>query len=183
VKYLLDFLGIQPAENPGGPLPNALTKLTKPLPRGRNPAPPPTHATDETDETPRPATDATVPEPDGPGLSPSGPAVLEAWPGEHAALTQENRRVGYDPTAAASLALQYLRARDACPWRQVLPTWPDDRRLRWGLRAGQLQDGGIGWREAEEQAFVEVSAEAEVLDDLDEGPPAPRHPEVQTTMR
>lgn len=42
-------------------------------------------------------------------------------------------------------------------WRVPLASWPDDLREAWGVRAGELQDGGLGWREAERLAYEEVA--------------------------
>ena len=42
------------------------------------------------------------------------------------------------------------------PYRQVLATWPDYWRERWGRLANALEDRGISWRDAESRAFVEV---------------------------
>lgn len=42
------------------------------------------------------------------------------------------------------------------PYRQVLATWPDDWRERWGRRANELEESGLPWRDAEGRAFVEV---------------------------
>lgn len=42
------------------------------------------------------------------------------------------------------------------PYRLVLATWPIDWRERWGRRANDLEDSGLGWRDAEGRAFVEV---------------------------
>ena len=41
-------------------------------------------------------------------------------------------------------------------YRAVLANWPDEWRERWGLRANELQDTGLAWREAEVQAFIEI---------------------------
>lgn len=53
------------------------------------------------------------------------------------------------------------------PWRQHLPWWPDAWRERWGRRAVELEETGIGWREAEERAFVEILAERAAAPDAD----------------
>ena len=42
------------------------------------------------------------------------------------------------------------------PYRQVLATWPDDWRQRWGRRANDLEESGLSWRDAEGRAFVET---------------------------
>ena len=42
------------------------------------------------------------------------------------------------------------------PYRQVLATWTDDWRERWGRRANELEDTGLPWRDAEGRAFVEI---------------------------
>lgn len=42
------------------------------------------------------------------------------------------------------------------PYRQVLATWPDHWRERWGRLANALEDRGNSWRDAESRAFVEV---------------------------
>jgi hypothetical protein len=41
-------------------------------------------------------------------------------------------------------------------YRRVLANWPDEWREQWGRRANALEDGGLSWRDAEAQAFVEV---------------------------
>jgi len=45
---------------------------------------------------------------------------------------------------------------DRSVWRSILATWPDDRRLRWGLRANQLEDLDHPWNVAEFMAFQET---------------------------
>jgi hypothetical protein len=47
------------------------------------------------------------------------------------------------------------------PWNRssALADWPIPWRERWGRRADALQDAGLGWKEAEQQAFKEVAAE------------------------
>lgn len=44
------------------------------------------------------------------------------------------------------------------PWREPLARWPDEWRERWGHRANALEDQGLGWKDAEEQAFTETLA-------------------------
>lgn len=44
-------------------------------------------------------------------------------------------------------------------WRSRVAKWPDNWRERWGLRANALEDQGLGWRRAEEQAFEEIREE------------------------
>jgi hypothetical protein len=51
------------------------------------------------------------------------------------------------------------RSADDFPWRRALPSWPDDRRERWGLRANALAEAGVPWPEDERRAFDEVAAE------------------------
>lgn len=41
-------------------------------------------------------------------------------------------------------------------YRKVIAEWGLDWRERWGRRANSLEDAGLGWRDAETQAFVEV---------------------------
>ncbi|WP_165227145.1 hypothetical protein [Aquisphaera insulae] len=41
-------------------------------------------------------------------------------------------------------------------YRSIIAEWPIDRRERWGLRANELEDTGLSWRDAETQAFVEA---------------------------
>jgi hypothetical protein len=41
-------------------------------------------------------------------------------------------------------------------YRGVVANWPDEWRERWGRRANSLEEGGLAWRDAETQAFVEV---------------------------
>jgi hypothetical protein len=47
-------------------------------------------------------------------------------------------------------------ANSLLPWRQLLPNWPDAWRERWGLRANELEESGLGWVEAERQAWDET---------------------------
>jgi len=42
------------------------------------------------------------------------------------------------------------------PYRQVLATWSDGWRERWGRRANELEESGLSWRDAEGRAFVET---------------------------
>ena len=42
------------------------------------------------------------------------------------------------------------------PYRQVLASWTDDWRERWGRRANELEESGLSWRDAEGRAFVEI---------------------------
>lgn len=41
-------------------------------------------------------------------------------------------------------------------YRGVVADWPVELRERWGRRANDLEEGGLTWRDAETQAFVEV---------------------------
>ena len=41
-------------------------------------------------------------------------------------------------------------------YRGVVANWPIEWRERWGRRANSLEEGGLAWRDAETQAFVEV---------------------------
>ncbi len=41
-------------------------------------------------------------------------------------------------------------------YRGVVAGWPVEWREQWGLRANELEDSGLPWRDAETQAFVEV---------------------------
>ncbi|MDG3005688.1 hypothetical protein [Paludisphaera mucosa] len=41
-------------------------------------------------------------------------------------------------------------------YRSVVAAWSLDARERWGRRSNELEDGGLAWRDAETQAFVEV---------------------------
>ncbi len=41
-------------------------------------------------------------------------------------------------------------------YRSVVAAWALEARERWGLRANELEDAGLSWRDAETQAFVEV---------------------------
>ena len=45
------------------------------------------------------------------------------------------------------------------PYRTALANWPDEWRERWGCRANDLEEAGLGWREAEACAFFEVQEE------------------------
>ncbi len=51
--------------------------------------------------------------------------------------------------------------RSSCPWRAILPTWPDEWRERWGKRANEKQAGGVHWIPAEAEAFGKTWDEAE----------------------
>ena len=64
------------------------------------------------------------------------------------------------------------------PWRKRLADWPDDWRERWGLRANELEDAGLAWRDAEARAFAEVRAER-----LEGGPAFPECEAVQAGGR
>jgi hypothetical protein len=80
----------------------------------------------------------------------------ETWRSDFAEMRAENVRLGYPPGEAAHLAYLVLKSRAACPWRATVATWPLELRRRWGERAGELQDGGDDWRDAERIAFDEV---------------------------
>jgi hypothetical protein len=41
-------------------------------------------------------------------------------------------------------------------YRGVVANWPVEWREQWGQRANSLEEGGLSWRDAETQAFVEV---------------------------
>jgi hypothetical protein len=41
-------------------------------------------------------------------------------------------------------------------YRGVVANWPVEWREQWGRRANLLEEGGLSWRDAETQAFVEV---------------------------
>lgn len=41
-------------------------------------------------------------------------------------------------------------------YRGVVANWPVEWREQWGRRANSLEEGGLSWRDAETQAFVEV---------------------------
>ncbi len=47
------------------------------------------------------------------------------------------------------------------PWRRRLARWPDPWRERWGVRANALEDTGLDWRQAEQQAFEELKTQKE----------------------
>jgi hypothetical protein len=53
------------------------------------------------------------------------------------------------------------------PYRQVLATWPDSWRERWGRRANELEDSGIPWRDAEGRAFVETWSQFRAADHVE----------------
>ena len=69
-----------------------------------------------------------------------------------------------EPDPAASVATGPFETRTfrrdgevkPMPYRQVLATWPDDWRQRWGRRANDLEESGLSWRDAEGRAFVET---------------------------
>jgi hypothetical protein len=41
-------------------------------------------------------------------------------------------------------------------YRSVVANWPIEWREQWGERANSLEEGGLSWRDAETQAFVEI---------------------------
>lgn len=41
-------------------------------------------------------------------------------------------------------------------YRKVVAEWSIELRERWGHRANALEEGGLSWRDAETQAFIEV---------------------------
>jgi hypothetical protein len=43
------------------------------------------------------------------------------------------------------------------PWRAELPGWPISLREAWGRRSNELEDRGLRWWEAEQQAQAEVA--------------------------
>jgi hypothetical protein len=45
------------------------------------------------------------------------------------------------------------------PWREILPTWPIERRERWGRRANELAAEGVPWPDDEASAFLELLEE------------------------
>ena len=66
------------------------------------------------------------------------------------------------------------------PWRDALRDWPDDWRLRWGGLANAYSHQGMGWREAEIRAVVEVAAERKVAE---AGPAPPMDPDPYTALQ
>lgn len=50
-------------------------------------------------------------------------------------------------------------------YRGVVAGWPLESRERWGLRANELEDAGLSWRDAETQAFVEIWRERRAAED------------------
>jgi len=76
------------------------------------------------------------------------------------------------PRRLAALARQVLAHKQevlAALGKSPTPSWPPrdsrlaewliERRQRWGERANALEDAGLDWREAEQQAFQELLAE------------------------
>ena len=67
-------------------------------------------------------------------------------------------------SSAPPLAPSTSAERDLAPppifhplaYRGVVANWPVEWRERWGRRANSLEEGGLSWRDAETQAFVEV---------------------------
>jgi len=41
-------------------------------------------------------------------------------------------------------------------YRSVVANWPIEWREQWGLRANDLEETGLSWRDAEAKAFVEI---------------------------
>ena len=52
-----------------------------------------------------------------------------------------------------------LQAPEPIPWRSVVAGWPLAWRQQWGDRSNALEATGLGWREAERQAFEEMTTE------------------------
>ncbi len=68
------------------------------------------------------------------------------------------------PATAATAKLRRVPAKAIPPapvfhplaYRGVVAAWTVEWRERWGLRANELEEQGLSWRDAEAQAFVEV---------------------------
>jgi hypothetical protein len=55
-------------------------------------------------------------------------------------------------------------------YRGVVANWPIEWREQWGRRANSLEEGGLSWRDAETQAFVEVWNERRHQSSSEPGP-------------
>jgi hypothetical protein len=68
------------------------------------------------------------------------------------------------PTGVQHLSVQHPSVQTSSPppvfhplaYRGVVANWPIEWREQWGRRANSLEEGGLSWRDAETQAFVEV---------------------------
>jgi hypothetical protein len=82
-------------------------------------------------------------------------------------LYENEKETGEDPAAASSensATTEPSSQEPASPppifhplaYRGVVANWPIEWREQWGRRANSLEEGGLSWRDAETQAFVEV---------------------------
>ena len=78
------------------------------------------------------------------GQSPAEPSSAPS--SEHSASSEQTSQ----PTASPPPIFHPLA------YRGVVANWPVEWRERWGRRANSLEEGGLSWRDAETQAFVEV---------------------------
>lgn len=85
----------------------------------------------------------------------------ESWAWDFERVRAAGVAMGYLPGEAAGLAFRWLKARAACPWREEVAGWDDARREAWGRLAGDYQDSGVDWREAEEWAYREIKGAAD----------------------
>jgi hypothetical protein len=81
---------------------------------------------------------------DSSGQTPAEPTLVSS--SEHPANVEQNsHRAPSPPPVFHPLA-----------YRGVVANWPIEWREQWGSRANSLEEGGLSWRDAETQAFVEV---------------------------
>jgi len=50
------------------------------------------------------------------------------------------------------------------PWRRQVATWPVEWRQRWGEQSNTFELAGLGWLEAEREAFQNVKAEKQAAE-------------------
>lgn len=61
-----------------------------------------------------------------------------------------------NPAKRASRGRQPIPVFHPLAYRSVVAGWSLENREQWGRRANELEETGLGWRDAEAQAFVEV---------------------------
>ena len=84
--------------------------------------------------------------------------------GDEEATDVEEPECAPAPDSSRTKDIRQHAAASACPppvfhpleYRNILATWPVQWRARWGRRSNELEEGGLSWRDAEAQAFVEV---------------------------
>lgn len=84
-----------------------------------------------------------------------GPGWLFEEPAPSAATA--GGQEGPQEAAGAAPAVATSDQPAPLPWRAEIAGWPVPWREQWGRRANELEDLGLGWREAEERAFDEMT--------------------------